>query len=216
MVGTSVRDRKYDHAMANMTASAIGTNRKRGTPSRKNIGTNTMQMQRVDTKAGVAICWAPSVIAAITPLPCSRCQLMFSMVTVASSTRMPTARARPPNVMMFRVSPASASMAMAARMASGIEVAMMTVERQVPRNSRIIRLVSRAAITASETTPPMAFSTNRDWSLTRAMLRPSGSVARISATRCLMPSMMASVDAAPFFNTCSTTERPPSTLTMFC
>ena len=32
-------------------------------------------------------------------------------------------------------------------MASGIEVAMITVERQLPRNSRIIRLVSAAAIT---------------------------------------------------------------------
>ena len=31
-------------------------------------------------------------------------------------------------------------------MASGIEVAMITVERQLPRNSRIIRLVSTAAM----------------------------------------------------------------------
>ena len=32
---------------------------------------------------------------------------MFSMVTVASSTRMPTARARPPRVMMLMVSPSA-------------------------------------------------------------------------------------------------------------
>ena len=32
MVGTSVRDRMNDHTIANMTASAIGTNRKRATP----------------------------------------------------------------------------------------------------------------------------------------------------------------------------------------
>ena len=38
-------------------------------------------------------------------------------------------------------------------MASGIEIAMITVERQLPRNSRIIRLVSTAAITASKATP---------------------------------------------------------------
>ena len=36
---------------------------------------------------------------------------------------------------------------------SGIEIAMITVERQLPRNSRIIRLVSAAAITPSRTTP---------------------------------------------------------------
>src|ERR1700730_7336392 len=52
MVGTSVRDRMNDQIIANITASAIGTNRKRATPVRKNIGTNTMQMQSSDTKAG--------------------------------------------------------------------------------------------------------------------------------------------------------------------
>ena len=56
MVGTSVRDRMNDQTMANITASAIGTNRKRATPVRKNIGTNTMQMHSSDTKAGVTIC----------------------------------------------------------------------------------------------------------------------------------------------------------------
>ncbi len=162
MVGTRVRDSKYDQAIANITARAMGTNRKRGTPSRKNIGTNTMQMQSVETKAGVAICCAPSVIAATTPFPCSRCQLMFSMVTVASSTRMPTASARPPSVMMLSVSPAAASMAIAAKMASGMDVAMMMVDRQLPRNNRIIRLVNTAAIAASVTTPAMALSTNND------------------------------------------------------
>ena len=42
--------------MANITASAIGTNRKRATPLRKNIGTKTMQMHNSETKAGVTIC----------------------------------------------------------------------------------------------------------------------------------------------------------------
>src|SRR6202163_1821110 len=103
MVGTSVRDSRNDQILANITASAIGTNRKRATPVRKNIGTNTMQMHSSETKAGVTIWLAPSMIEVSTPLPCSRCQLMFSMVTVASSTRMPTASARPPNVMMENI-----------------------------------------------------------------------------------------------------------------
>ena len=62
MVGTSVRDRMNDQIIANITASAIGTNRKRATPCRKNIGTNTMQMQSRETKAGVTIWLAPSRI----------------------------------------------------------------------------------------------------------------------------------------------------------
>ena len=45
--------------MANTTASASGTNRYFATPDRKNIGRKTMQMQSVETSAGVAICAAP-------------------------------------------------------------------------------------------------------------------------------------------------------------
>jgi hypothetical protein len=142
-----------DAIIANTTAIAIGTNRKPATPGSANIGTNTMQMHSSDTKAGVTICAAPSRIAVWTSLPCSRCQLIFSIVTVASSTRMPTARARPPSVMTFSVSPTADSAKMAASTASGIDSAMMTVERHEPRNSRIIRLVSAAAIAPSLTTP---------------------------------------------------------------
>ena len=87
---------------------------------------------------------------------------MFSIVTVASSTRMPTASASPPSVMMLSVSPIADSMMMAPSTESGIEIAMMTVERQLPRNSRIITLVSSAAITPSWATPAMAPLTNSD------------------------------------------------------
>ena len=55
IVGTSVRESMNDATIANMTASAIGTKRNLATPSRKNIGTKTMQMQSIDTNAGVAI-----------------------------------------------------------------------------------------------------------------------------------------------------------------
>jgi hypothetical protein len=50
---------------------------------RKNIGTKTMQMQRVETKAGMVICSAPSRIAGSRSFPSSRCTLMFSMATIA-------------------------------------------------------------------------------------------------------------------------------------
>jgi len=72
IVGTSVRDSRNENTMANITLSAMGTNRKRATPSRKNIGMNTMQMHSSDTKAGTTICEAPSMIAVDTSLPCSR------------------------------------------------------------------------------------------------------------------------------------------------
>ncbi len=77
---------------------------------------------------------------------------MFSMVTVASSTRMPTASASPPSVMTLMVSPSTDRVASEARTESGIDVAMMRVERQLPMNSSTIRPVSEAAITPSRIT----------------------------------------------------------------
>ena len=56
--------------MAKTTASAMGTNRYRATPLRKNMGTKTMQMASVETSAGVAICAAPSRMACSISLPC--------------------------------------------------------------------------------------------------------------------------------------------------
>ena len=130
-----------------------------------------MQMHSSETVAGTTIWRAPSMIAGSISLPCSRCQLMFSIVTVASSTRMPTASARPPRVITLMVSPSTDSTVIEARIASGIEIVMISVERQLPRNSRIISPVSAAAITPSRITPETASLTNTDWSPTACSCR---------------------------------------------
>ena len=87
---------------------------------------------------------------------------MFSMVTVASSTRIPTARLRPPRVMMLRVLPVAASPQRAERIASGIETTITTVDRHEPRNSRIMREVKAAAMAPSKITPFTAALTKSD------------------------------------------------------
>ena len=87
---------------------------------------------------------------------------MFSIVTVASSTRMPTASARPPSVMMFSVSPISDNIVIEPRTDSGIDIAMMSVERQLPRNNKIITLVNAAARMPSNATPAIAPRTKID------------------------------------------------------
>ncbi len=84
------------------------------------------------------------------------------MVTVASSTRMPTASARPPSVMMLIVSCRKLSTITEVRMESGMEMAMMSVLRQLPRKIRIIRPVSAAAMMASRMTPLIAPRTKID------------------------------------------------------
>ncbi len=55
---------------------------------------------------------------------------MLSIVTVASSTSIPTASARPPRVMMLSVSPIAESAAIAPRI-DGIDVVTIEVERQL-------------------------------------------------------------------------------------
>ena len=77
----------------------------------------------------------------------------FSISTVASSTRMPTARAIPPSVMVLSEWPSAHRTMIDVRIDSGIEVATISVLRHEPRNSRIIRAVSPAAIAPSLSTP---------------------------------------------------------------
>src|ERR1700674_4278870 len=119
--------------MAKTTASASGTKRNLATPVRKNMGTNTMQIESVETRAGTAICCAPSRMARTVSLPCARLRLMFSISTVASSTRMPTARANPPSVMMLMVSCSALKTKMEMSTESGMEMAMIRVLRQLRR-----------------------------------------------------------------------------------
>ena len=58
--------------------------------------------------------------------------------------------------MMFSVWPSAASVAIEPSTESGMDVAMMSVERQLPRKTRIIRLVRAAAMMPSRTTPLIA------------------------------------------------------------
>ena len=82
------------------------------------------------------ISFAPLVMAVKISSPCSMWRLMFSIVTVASSTRMPTASARPPSVMTLMVWPSRESAVNELKTASGIETVMMRVDRQLPRKTK--------------------------------------------------------------------------------
>ena len=139
---------------------------------------------------------------------------MFSIVTVASSTRIPTARARPPRVIRLMVSPTALSAAIEDRIERGIDIAMMTVLRQLPRNSRIMMAVRQAAMSASRTTPVMAPRTKIDWSPSNRICRSCGSVFFTLGKSCLIPEMMLSVEAVPIFWIVISVERRPSTRTI--
>ena len=138
---------------------------------------------------------------------------MFSIVTVASSTRMPTARDRPPRVITFRVWPMADRAVMEHSTASGIDTAMISEDRQLPRNSRIIREVSAAAITPSRITPETAAFTKTDWSPSRSTLNDGGNVCSSRGRTDFTPSTILSVEAAPLLSTVISTEREPFTRT---
>jgi len=163
IVGTSVRERKYEVSIAKTTAMASGTKRDFAAPAMKTTGTKTIQMHRVETSAGTAISADPSRIAAVTDFfIAERCRCTFSTATVASSTRIPTARAIPPRVMRLSVCPSAPRTMMETRSESGIETRTISVLRQLPRKRSIISPVSPAAMMASRTTPSIAPRTKTD------------------------------------------------------
>ncbi len=127
------------------------------------IGTNTMQIDRVATNAGVATSAAPSRMACRRGLPRSSWRWLFSISTVASSTRMPTASAIPPSVITLRDWFRILSMMMEVRIDRGIDVMTIRVLRQDPRNSRIMSAVRQPAIAPSRTTPATAARTKTLW-----------------------------------------------------
>ena len=139
---------------------------------------------------------------------------MFSIVTVPSSTRMPTASASPPSVITLIVSPVAASSATEVRIASGIEIMMMTVERQLPRKMRIISPVSAAAMTPSRMTDDIAALTNVDWSPTATRRRLRGKLSRNFGSSALTPAMTSRVEAEPVLRMVIRTAFEPSTRTM--
>ena len=86
------------------------------------------------------------------------------MTTVASSTRMPTAKANPPSVIRLTVCPDAHSAIIAARIDNGMFTTTTRALRQSRRNSKIISPVSTAPSSPSSTRPRMARVTKGDWS----------------------------------------------------
>ena len=178
------------------------------------MGTKTMQIDRVETRAGTAICAEPSRIDCSSSLPDSRLRLMFSIATVASSTRMPTASAMPPKVMMLMVSCSIESTMSEQRIESGMETAMMMVERQLPRKTRIMMAVRQAAMMASRMTPLTAPRTKMDWSDRALIWSCGGNWPLMLSSLARMPAMMSSVDDEPVFMMLIMMARRPSTRTI--
>ena len=143
----------------NATASASGGKSARPIPTMKNDGMNTAITQSIARNFGTITSAMASRIARLTRCSRPRWVCMFSIVTVASSTRMPIARASPPRVMMLTVWPVSRRPTTAARRASGIVTTTINAERQFLRKTSTMSPVSTAPRMPSIRRPRMAFFT---------------------------------------------------------
>ncbi len=144
--GTSVKDSTRLASSDTHTGSDSGENRYLAVPCSRNTGTNTMQMHSVASNVGTPTSPAPLMIAASSGSPRCTWRSMFSITTVPLSTRMPTASAKPPSVIVLSVCPPMYMTSTAVMIESGIDARMISVSRQLPRNSRIISAVRPAAM----------------------------------------------------------------------
>ncbi len=127
---------------------------------------------------------------------------------------MPTARAIPPSVIVLSEWPSAHRTMIEVRIDSGIDVATISVLRHEPRNSRIIRAVSPAAIAPSLSTPSTAARTNTDWSNRSSIFSSGGSWAWMPGRAARTRLTTLRVEAPSPLRTVMSTARRPSRRTM--
>jgi hypothetical protein len=103
--GTKVNESTRLAQSEMMTESESGEKRYLAVPVRRNTGKNTTLIDSVARNVGRPTSPAPSTMARYNGLSRPTCRSMFSITTVELSTRIPTAKAKPPSVMVLRVWP---------------------------------------------------------------------------------------------------------------
>jgi hypothetical protein len=154
--GTNVLASRYDATIEKPTASESGMNIAFAAPSMKKDETNTANTHNIAISNGSATSFPESATERAIGLPRAGCVWMFSIATVAMSTRMPMARANPPSVMMFTVWPVSHSATTPPINASGMFSTTTSALRQSRRNNSTTIPVSNAPNAPSSVRPAMA------------------------------------------------------------
>ena len=204
-------ERTYDATIAKPTAKASGTNKARTAPCMKSAGRNTAKMHIMASRQGTAVSTVPCQTACATDDAAGMRAWMFSTTTTASSTKMPTASANPPSVMMLTVCRASHSATSDAIRASGMVITTTVTLRQSRKNSSTIRPVSKAPSNPSLATSPMALVTYGDWSNSKRT-RMSSDIAACIRDRLLLTRLTtSSVEASGRLVMGRNTERRPLT-----
>ncbi len=161
MIGTNVLESKYDEIMAKPTPRVSGMNSDLSGSSMMNAGMNTDRMHIRASSRGTAVALLALSTAVAMFFVRPICTWVFSMVTVASSTRMPIASAMPPSDMMLIVLPVIQSPTADPIRASGMLQTTTITLRRSRRNSRIISPVRPAPMAPSMATLSTALDHRR-------------------------------------------------------
>ena len=128
------------------------------------MGTNTMQMDSVETSAGTVICCEPSRIAgstsiALLEMPVDVLDGHRRIIDQDAHRQRQAAQGHEIDGLADR-----AEQMIEARIDSGMEMVMIRVLRQLPRNSSIISAGQGRGDHGFRTTPLIAARTKIDWS----------------------------------------------------
>src|SRR5262249_28033123 len=170
-----VRDTRNDEKSEKEMVKVIGMNNSFAWPSRKTVGRKTTIVVMVETKIGIATSRAASSTAVRRSLPgIARWRLMFSSSTMESSTRRPTASARPPRVKMLSVWQRK-YIAISVHMNDrGMATEIITVESTLRRKIKMTRNASAAPWTDSCQRLSIDWRMYVDWSKINPTFTPGG------------------------------------------
>ena len=130
--------------MANAAVQPNCTKNLPAIPLIKAVGKNTAIRVNVVAITASPISSAASIAASYGVLPILRCRMIFSISTIASSTRIPTTSDIASKVTVLRVKPKKYIPIRAGKIDRGRAVAAMMVARQSRRNSHTTKIAKMA------------------------------------------------------------------------
>ena len=198
MIGTNVLESRYDEIMANPTPKVSGMNNDLKGSCMMNAGMNTDSMQSNARSRGTAVallaCKTADAMFGVCPIwTCT-----FSIVTVASSTRMPIASAMPPSDMMLIVFLVIQRPNRDPSSASGMLETTTSTLLGSRKNSRIMSPVSPAPIMPSVATLSTAATTVGDSSNSKLTVTSLGTASRNNCIDLLTSATTVSVEPVSF------------------
>ncbi len=152
------------------------------TPVIEISGRNTTMGVNVDPTSGTVISRRALRTASARLCPESRCRMMFSTTTMASSMTSPTAAASPPRVIRLKLSPMTRRAMKVSATVAGITSPATRDVPQSRRNSTRISDARTSPTRMASRTLLMESLTISDWSYQDSRSMPRGSVLRICST----------------------------------